>query len=109
MFRAAAFRDAGGFDEQTFLYEEEFIMSERLRARGWNVISAPAAVYGHIGEHSTRQRHLHSCRCFIDSEQHLVRSYYRWPFAVAMALFVYRWAELGLYSAVRFLREAWRG
>ncbi len=36
LMRRGAFEEAGGFDEATFLYFEEFILAERLSAKGWS-------------------------------------------------------------------------
>jgi GT2 family glycosyltransferase len=100
MFRTTAFEEIGGFDEGTFLYEEELIVAERLRAAAWDVISVPSAVYEHIQEYSTRQIHLRACWYFIASEQHLLRRYYRWNSVTVAAVFGFRCAEFGLSCVV---------
>ena len=47
MFTARAFFDAGGFDERSFLYCEEYMIADRLRALGYRVIAVPEAQYAH--------------------------------------------------------------
>jgi GT2 family glycosyltransferase len=77
LFRAAAFQQIGGFDEATFLYEEELIAAEGLAAAGWKTLVATSCRYFHWEAHSSRhmpyRRRLH----FIRSEQYLLRRYYR--------------------------------
>ena len=48
MLRAAAIRDAGGFDPWLFLYYEDTDLSWRMRAHGWTVRFEPSAVAEHL-------------------------------------------------------------
>lgn len=101
MFKAQAFRSVSGFDEETFLYEEEFILAEKLKQQGWSTALSPSAIYEHIEAHSTGQipnlRRIH----FIRSEQYLLRTYYgrsRW---LRAAFLIGRTLELPVF----FLRN----
>jgi GT2 family glycosyltransferase len=105
LFRADAFRAAGGLDENTFLYEEELIMSERLRASGWPIVAVPGAVYRHANEHSTKQIPLTAYRCFIRSEQHLLRVYYRWTWPATLFLLAFRYLEFIPYAVLTCIRQ----
>ena len=78
MFPADVFSRIGGFDEETFLFQEEFIISERLRREGYRVYGVPDGVYDHVHGHSMRTGPRRPRWCFIQSEQHLLRTYYKW-------------------------------
>jgi GT2 family glycosyltransferase len=113
MFRGDAFLEIGGFDEATFLYEEEFIVAERLRRCGWSVSYLRAPLYAHIGGLTTGQIPLLRRLYFIRSEQHLVNEYWQWSWAAARTLFLYRCLEFGASAVshewralVRALRSA---
>jgi GT2 family glycosyltransferase len=105
MFRADVLESVGGFDEYTFLYEEEFIMSERLGRLGWNVAVALGAEFAHTEAVATRQipnlRRLH----FIRSEQYLLHHYYRWSAIVRACFLTVRLLELPLFFARNLLRD----
>ena len=49
LVRRAAFEEAGGFDEDFFLYAEETDLMRRLSDRGWKVLFAPQALAVHSG------------------------------------------------------------
>jgi GT2 family glycosyltransferase len=97
-FRAQAFREIGGFDENTFLFEEELIVAERLHAAGWRVVVAADAVYSHQRGLCTSKmpyrRHLH----FHRSESYLLRRYYGWSALSCFFLRSFRWVELCIYG-----------
>jgi len=97
MFRGEAFCGVGGFDPKTFLYEEEFIMAERLRAGGWRTVCVKGAQYRHVCGHATDQRLLRKRFFFIESEQHLLTQYYGWTRPSALLLRMYRYAEWPSY------------
>ncbi len=105
MFPAAAFAQIGGFDDKTFLFQEEFVISERLRRSGYQVVAAPDAVYEHAWGHSQRSRPVVSLWHFIQSEQHLVRNYYGWGLIGSYALLMFRYSELTAYAFVVFLKK----
>jgi GT2 family glycosyltransferase len=53
MFRAAALRDVGLFDEGFFLYHEEIELMWRLRKAGWTVATEPRSRVRHVGGAAT--------------------------------------------------------
>jgi GT2 family glycosyltransferase len=62
-YRRRAWLEVGGLDEGLFAYMEDFDLGLRLRAAGWGVAGAPAAVGIHLGSathghRSARQRRL---------------------------------------------------
>lgn len=58
--RRKAFLEAGGFDEEFFLYFEDIDLCERALGKGWRVVLLPAAVSLHYGGASTSARPLRS-------------------------------------------------
>lgn len=98
---AAAFRTIGGFDPATFLFQEEFILSERLRRSGYEVVAAPAALYSHVSGQSIKKHPLQAFKAFINSEQRLIGTYYEWPWAVCLFVRGYRLLEYALYAGLR--------
>ena len=93
LFPAAIYTKIGGFDERTFLFQEEFIISERLQQNGFLVYGCPQATYEHIHGHSVNRRLLHAQRAFIDSEQYLVRTYYQWNWLQRVSLLMLRYID----------------
>lgn len=55
LYRAAALRQAGLFDEDYFAYNEEFDLAVRLRLAGWKCLYVPAATVYHVSG-ATRAR-----------------------------------------------------
>jgi GT2 family glycosyltransferase len=107
-FRAEAFREIGGFDENTFLFEEEFIIAERLLMKGWVTVVTTSSRYFHLEGLSTVQtpyrRRLH----FFRSENYLLRRYYGWNRAACALMRAYRFAELGAFCLYWPLTKAKR-
>jgi N-acetylglucosaminyl-diphospho-decaprenol L-rhamnosyltransferase len=105
-FRTEAFRQIGGFDEKTFLYEEEFIVAERLLAREWQTVLSKEARYLHVHGLSTGRipyrRRLH----FIASEQYLLRDYYQWSPVTCSVLKIHRYIEWLCYALVWWLTNS---
>lgn len=103
MFRADAFRQIGGFDEATFLYKEEYIVAERMRAKGWSALWLARPLYAHTVGLCTDlipfARELHKIR----SEQHLLKHYWRWPWAGRNALRLLRYADFAAFVVYRCL------
>jgi GT2 family glycosyltransferase len=52
LLRAQALREAGLFDEELFLYHEDFDLGWRLRLAGWSAVLAPRSVVFHKYEFS---------------------------------------------------------
>lgn len=104
MFSTAAFISIDGFDENTFLFQEEFIISERLRHHGYDVIAAPDAVYRHIlGDSRRSLPSRQSFRIFIESEQHCVRNYFKWGKIKIVTLLAIRHFEVAATACVALL------
>lgn len=55
LVKAAVFDQIGLLDENTFLYLEEFILHEKMRAAGWRQAIEPASVVLHKGGRSAGQ------------------------------------------------------
>ncbi len=96
-FRTEAFREIGGFDEKTFLFEEEFIIAERLLMKGWITVATTSAQYVHLEGLSIGRKPYERRLHFFRSENYLLHEYYGWHRAVCFLLRVYRFAELGAF------------
>ncbi len=108
MFPAEVFAKIGGFDEHTFLFQEELIISERLREAGYRVYGAPEVTYEHIHGHSVRARLLQPQWCFIKSEQYLLRTYYGWSLPKRASLGAIRCADLAAGAMVMGLNRLYK-
>jgi hypothetical protein len=108
MFPAEVFAKIGGFDEHTFLFQEEFIISERLQAAGYRVYGAPGVTYEHQHGHSVRARVLHAQWCFIKSEQYLVHKYYGWSLPKRALLGTIRCADLAAEAVLVGLNRLYK-
>lgn len=93
MFPAAAFAAIGGFDEEFFLYEEEFVIAERLHACGLRV-ALTRATYLHDEAAGTRQIPFRRRIWFLRSEFRFLRKYWGWPLAACAAVATWRILEL---------------
>jgi GT2 family glycosyltransferase len=92
-FRTAIFNEIAGFDEHTFLYEEEFITAERLRKRGLEVVVSTKARYTHFEALSTEKMPYRRKLYFYASESYLLRRYYQWNPLFCGLLRLYRYLE----------------
>jgi GT2 family glycosyltransferase len=108
MFPAEAFARAGGFDENTFLYQEEFIMSERLKGAGYKVYGSPEAIYEHHLGHSAHVNFVRSKTFFNQSEQYYLRTYYKCGIPIRVLVKVFRWADLKVWTTLMFLKRLLR-
>jgi hypothetical protein len=105
MFPSEAFAKVLGFDEMTFLYQEEFIMSERLRHAGYKVYGIPTAQYEHFQGHSAHADVVKSKSCFIESEQYYLRQYCHRGFFVRLLVRLFRWLDLRALTLHAFLKR----
>jgi GT2 family glycosyltransferase len=105
MFSAEVFGRVGGFDENTFLYQEEFIISERLKSAGYKVYGCPEAIYEHHLGHSTHANFVRSKSFFIKSEQYYLRNYYKCGMAVRLLVKAFRWVDLTAWTMLAFLKR----
>lgn len=56
LYRATAWREAGGFDESFFCYCEDVDLGFRLRLLGWRCVQSTKAVISHVGGGSSGTR-----------------------------------------------------
>lgn len=109
LFPAEVFERVGGFDENTFLYQEEFIISERLKHAGYKIYGSPEATYEHHHGHSAHVNFVRSKGCFIESEQYYLRAYCKCNPAVRVLVRVFRWADLKAWALLSFVTcHLWR-
>jgi GT2 family glycosyltransferase len=108
MFPSDVFAEIGGFDENTFLFQEEFIISERLLRTGRKVYGCPGAVYDHVLGHSVGVRPLRSYLFLIKSEQHLTRAYYNWSVSKRALMTAVRYADFAIGATITGARRLWR-
>ncbi len=94
LFRVEAFQEIGGFDEGTFLYEEEFIAGERLARRGWTTVVAPSCGYFHAEATSTGKIPYRKRLLLLQSEQYLLRTHYGLNAVCCFLWRLYRYLEL---------------
>ncbi len=81
LVRREVIEQAGGFDEQFFMYGEDLDWCRRMRCAGWQVWFVAAASVRHDGAHSTRQVSDRGAYWSVDS---IVRYFRKWegPFGL---------------------------
>ncbi|NCD23122.1 MAG: glycosyltransferase family 2 protein [Spartobacteria bacterium] len=97
LLRRAALEQVGLFDEATFLYQEELILHEKFRARGWRQAIVPQSVIMHKGGQATlREMPAHIRKAARASLLYYLKQYrrYGWPTRLAI---------VGILSAPRRL------
>ena len=67
LVRRRALEQAGGFDENFFMYSEETDLEKRIRRAGWGVRFVPSAVVTHLGGGSGKLEKARVNRSFFDS------------------------------------------
>jgi len=77
LFRRQAITEIGLFDENTFLYWEEFIIGCKLATRGWKSVLCPDAEAIHKGESCIKNLNLKSWARYwsIKSELYYLKNY----------------------------------
>ncbi|MCX2727140.1 glycosyltransferase family 2 protein [Thermomicrobium sp. 4228-Ro] len=75
LVRRAVIEQVGGLDEGYFYYSEEIDWCRRIRAAGWTILTAPAALVVHHAGGSTRQV---SARSFLELHRSRARYFRRW-------------------------------
>ena len=108
MIKTAAFLDIGGLDENTFLFEEELILTERLHGKKWRVIASPSAKCAHDTGHSMPKSLAVEFRYFLESERYLISEYYRWPAAKRFLWRLARETEYLLLRANDAVQALWK-
>lgn len=97
LLRRSALEQVGLFDETTFLYQEELILHEKFRARGWRQAIVPQSVIVHKGGQSTlREMPAHIRKAARDSLLYYLKHYRRYGWLTRLAI-------VGLLSAPRRL------
>lgn len=74
ILRASAFKEIEMFDENTFLYGEELILAERLRAKGYKVFYEPTVTVLHEEGHSTKKFGKVNVNNKVKIRKHLIES-----------------------------------
>ncbi len=111
LVRRTVIEQVGGLDEGYFYYSEEIDWCRRIRAAGWTILTAPAALVVHHAGGSTRQV---SARSFLELHRSRARYFCRWhgpTFVRRLALLASlaaRWAALRarLSGRVEFAERA---
>lgn len=62
--KALAFKNINGFDEKTFLYYEENIMSFRLHEKGYRALYLTSCTYDHLHAASIQKRYRSKAKAF---------------------------------------------
>ncbi|MCX7623747.1 MAG: glycosyltransferase family 2 protein [Thermomicrobium sp.] len=103
LVRREVVEQVGGLDEGYFYYSEEIDWCRRIRAAGWTILTAPAALVIHHAGGSTRQV---SARSFLELHRSRARYFRRWHGPV----FVRRLALMASAAAAwTTLRARWTG
>ena len=90
VFRRGYFEKAGLFDENTFLFAEEFIIGETCLRHEFKSYFVPAVTLTHIGGQSVKKNSAISFIEFCKSEQYLNKYYYRFNRLFLIIFFVIR-------------------
>lgn len=104
MIRASMFSAAGGFDERTFLFQEEPILSERMLSHGWTMLAVPGTHYAHEVSASTKRWKMRSQLAFMRSEYIMLR-HYQHRTAGAVLVLAVRVFELAADFTLTFARR----
>lgn len=76
VMRRKVFEEAGGFDENFFLYFEEFDFCNRVKKLGYKIFIIPKAKVKHIWEASTKKANFNVKKIFEKSRFYYFRKYY---------------------------------
>lgn len=101
--RAKAFHEVGGYDENTFLYAEEMIISTQMRNRGYTTYYIPdiKIIHHHKGTQSRISRKI-----LHKSKRYYYEKYTDTPKALLLLSdIVYNLAELGLWIKHTLIME----
>lgn len=79
-FKREYFDKTGLFDDNTFLYSEEFIIAERAVQNGFKTMFMPEPLVIHLGGQSTSGVKAFSFIEYCKSEMYLLREYYGYGF-----------------------------
>ena len=105
LVRSRVFSDIGLLDEGTFLFEEEYIFHERLRAAGLTAAVVPASRVVHKHSRSTSQTPSKKLQAILHQSQKYYWTRYRhYPRVVASLLVLSGRVPAGLTTRLRRLR-----
>ena len=76
LVRREAYRQAGGFDEAFFMYQEETDWQKRVRDAGWEIAFTPSAVVTHLGGASGASEQARINAHFFDSLDYFIRKHH---------------------------------
>jgi len=104
LVRSEAVRQAGGFDESFFMYQEETDWQRRIRDAGWEIIFTPDAVVTHLGGASGASEQAKINAHFFNSLDYYTRKHHgllglislRLAMIVGSALRTLLWALIAL-------------
>jgi GT2 family glycosyltransferase len=105
LVKSGVFRETGLLDEGTFLFEEEYIFHERLRAAGLTATVVPASRVVHKHSRSTSQTPNKKLQAILAQSQRYYWTRYRhYPRVVASLLVLSGRVPAGLATSLRRLR-----
>jgi GT2 family glycosyltransferase len=102
--RRAAFEQAGGMDENFFLYWEDADLCRRLWQRGWRTTYLPGPTVVHMGGRSSIHAYRDSLVAFHASAFKLFRKHATWPSKMLTPL-VYLGLQLRLLALLSLRRQ----
>lgn len=76
LVRRESYREAGGFDEAFFMYQEETDWQRRIRDCGWDIVFTPSASVTHLGGASGASEQARINRYFFDSLDYYIRKHH---------------------------------
>ncbi len=76
LVRREAYRQAGGFDEAFFMYQEETDWQKRVQNCGWEIAFTPSAAVTHLGGASGASAPAKINAHFFDSLDYFIRKHY---------------------------------
>lgn len=79
LFRSECVKEIGCFDENTFLYEEENIISCKMECKGYDTYIIPAYTVIHHHGYSTNANRPAAYAAFVESEIYYCRKYLKAP------------------------------
>lgn len=113
LIKRNAIVEIGLLDENTFLYEEEFIISERLKKTGYKIFTHPEAVMVHKGAQTSKKMKAFSRIEFLKSETYFLTHYKKMPLILRVIIKMIRLIEYVFFIGykdyqkcfTKFLRE----
>jgi len=116
MVRGDSFREVGGFDEDFYMYFEDWDLCRRIRRRGKRCVYLPSAVAEHVGSASSGDRtpfyHYHHARSrILFARKHLSMPVFVCSFLPYFVLYRFLWQSIRLISRGGWSAAAaiWKG